>query len=96
MPFNVIVKEEAHLDMLHAYQYYEQQREGLGDLFLSMLQERLTAISEHPEYYSYIDNKKMLRDITINIFPFVIVFEQSDNDVIVYAICSTHTQPLNY
>lgn len=96
MSYNIIIKGEARQDMLNAYQYYEQEREGLGDLFLSMIDERLTAISEHPEYYSFIDDRKLLRDVTVCIFPFVIVFEQLNNDIVVYAICSTHRKPKNY
>ncbi|HYD22332.1 MAG TPA: type II toxin-antitoxin system RelE/ParE family toxin [Flavipsychrobacter sp.] len=96
MSCNLIIKEEARQDMLQAYLYYEQERNGLGDLFLTMLEDRFTAISQHPEFYSFIDERKILRDVTLYIFPFVIVFEKLNSDVIVYAICSTHRGPKSY
>lgn len=93
MVFNLVVTEEAHKDILQAYNYYNQQLAGLGDRFLDKLEERFAAISTHPEYYSFIDNKQILRDITIVDFPFVIVYEVTGSNVIVYAICSTYKKP---
>ncbi len=90
MPYKLIIKEEARQDIQHAYSYYEEQQKGLGERFLTMVQKRLMTLSEHPQYYSYIDKKQILRDITIENFPFVAVFEISGNEVTVYAICSTY------
>jgi len=93
MPYTLILKEGAHLDMLDAYHYYEQQQPGLGERFLSELQKRFTAISEHPEYYSYIDSKQLLRDVDIDKFPFVIIYAITGQEVRVYAIHFTHRKP---
>lgn len=93
MSYRLIIKREALADMQEAYQYYEAQQNGLGEQFLSRLQERFDALSEHPEYYSYIDQKYILRDVTMAQFPFVIVYEIAGTEVIVYAICSTHKHP---
>jgi hypothetical protein len=74
MAYKLIIKEGARLDADSAYSYYEGQQTGLGERFLSSLQERFTAISHHPNYYSYIDKRKLLRDIAVPHFPYVIVF----------------------
>jgi len=93
MAYNLIFKEGARLDMLDAYHYYEQQQPGLGERFLSSLEERLAVISEHPEYYSFIDPKEVLRDVTINNFPYVIVYALINQEVRIYAIHLTHKRP---
>jgi len=31
MPYSLALKEEARLDILDAYQYYEEQQPGLGE-----------------------------------------------------------------
>ena len=87
MSYNLIIKEGARLDMSEAYQYYELQQPGLGDRFLSELEKRFISISEHPEYYSYIDNKQLLRDVIIGSFPYVVVYAIINDEVRVYAIC---------
>ena len=76
--------------MSEAYQYYELQQQGLGDRFLSELEKRFIVISEHPEYYSYIDSRQLLRDVIIANFPYVVVYAVIDGEVRVYAICLTH------
>lgn len=81
--------------MQDAWLYYEQQQAGLGERFLLELEQKLTVLSEHPEYYSYIDSRKILRDVTVNNFPYVIVFAIIDNEVRVYAVLLTHRRPLS-
>ena len=77
MSFTVIVKEEAHQDTIEAYNYYEKKVAGLGVRFLEALQQRYSEISENPTFYSYIDEDpmKILRDVKLKKFPFVVVYE---------------------
>lgn len=88
MPFNVIITSEAHYDALNAFVYYEEKQQGLGEKFLNNLDKRYIDLSLHPYNYSYIneDPLKILRDVRLKNFPYVIVFEIAETDVIVYAI----------
>jgi hypothetical protein len=65
MQYKLIIKEEAKQDMLAAWQYYEEQIPGLGERFLTNVLNRFSDIAEHPEFYSFIDDRKILRDITV-------------------------------
>lgn len=49
-------------------------------------------LAEHPTFYGYIDEDslKVLRDVKIDKFPYVVVYEIMDNDVIVYAVHNTY------
>jgi plasmid stabilization system protein ParE len=97
MSFTVIVKEEAHQDIIDAYNYYEGKSTGLGDKFLDSLQRRYSDLSANPSFYSFIneDTLKVLRDVKLEGFPFVIVYEIIELQVIVYAIHNTYKHPLN-
>lgn len=55
MTYNVIIKAEAHADALHAYLYYEEQQQGLGEKFLDTLTKRYEDIALHPVHYGFID-----------------------------------------
>lgn len=93
--FNLLVKEEAHIDIAEAYNYYEAKQTGLGERFLSSLLKRYTDLSKHPYNYSFIheDEALHLRDVLLNRFPYVIVFEIIENDVIIYAVHNTYKSP---
>lgn len=98
MAYKVIIRDEADRDAQEAYDYYEQQQPGLGEEFLMALVKRYDDLEKHPQNYGYIDTQpeKILRDTRIRRFPYVIIFEISDNtEVIVYAIHNTRKQPFN-
>lgn len=97
MPFNVVINAAANEDVLEAYRYYEKQQQGLGERFLSQLRKKYTALSLHPTHYGFIDEDplKVLRDVRLEKFPYVIVFEIVENDVIVYAVHHLRKHPGN-
>lgn len=90
--FKLVIKQEAYNDTLEAYQFYEQEQPGLGEVFLNTLQLCYNALSENPQYYSYIsaDTKLIFRDIKVGKFPYVVVYEIVANNVIVYAVHNTY------
>lgn len=97
MLFRIIVTREAHQDSLDAYLYYEKKQTGLGDRFLELLEQCYSSLSQHPEHYGYIneDPLKILRDLKLEKFPFVVVFEIREKDVVVYAVHNTYKHPGN-
>ncbi len=97
MSFTVIVKQEAHQDTIDAYNYYEEKLTGLGERFLDALQQRYKELSANPTFYGYIDEDplKILRDVKLEKFPFVVVFEIIENQVVVYAVHNTYKHPRN-
>ena len=48
--------------------------------------------AEHPSHYSYIEEQpeKIVRDAVVERFPYVVVFEITEEEVIVYAVHNTH------
>ncbi len=93
MSYPLIIKGEALADIQAGYDYYEQQQAGLGERFLSILQGHFEALSEHPQYYSFIDSRQLLRDVAVGVFPYVIVYAIIEEAVKVYAVHPTHKHP---
>ena len=96
MAYIVIVKQEAIEDAVEAYEYYETKQPGLGERFLEALTKRYSHLSLHPSHYSFIeeDSLNILRDVRLEKFPYVVVFELTSSEVIVYAIINMRRNPL--
>lgn len=92
MVYNLLIAEDAKREIDEGYLYYEQLQEGLGEKFLSAIINRFSDLSTHPEFYSFIDSKNLLRDVAVAPFPYVIVFEIMDNDVVIFSVHLTYRQ----
>ena len=90
MAYNLIVKEEALSDMLEAFLYYEDKSEGLGERFMAALQMRYDQITENPEHYSFTDETKVLRDVKLKGFPYVVIYDVAARNITVYVIHNSH------
>lgn len=97
MLFNVVVSEPANEDTIAAYNYYEDKKSGLGELFLGNLQSLYHQLAQQPAANSLIaeDPHQILRDVRIKKFPYVVVYEIQKKEVIIYAIHNTHKHPRN-
>lgn len=95
MTYNLVITADAEKDIIDACNYYEEQMDGLSDRFLMEINNAYGRILENPLYYSYISSKKKdkFRDIKINNFPFVIIFEIVRNAIIVNAVFNTNRRP---
>ncbi len=91
MQYNIVLQEEAIGDLQIAYDWYEEQKTGLGDTFLDEVERSLNKLKNHPFHYGIIKN--WIRKIKINKFPFLIIFEISEDSVFVTAIRHTSRRP---
>ncbi len=97
MAYTVFVKQEAVDDAIEVYEYYEKKVPGLGDRFLAALAKRYSDLSLHFTHYGFIaeDPLNILRDVRIEKFPYVVVFELTATEVFIYAIYNTRKNPLS-
>jgi len=91
MSYNLVIKEEAVADIQNIYDYYEECKLGLGDRFLNILEEYLESVQKHPLHYQI--KRKTFREATIRVFPYLIIYEIEDTNVIVYAVFNTSKNP---
>lgn len=83
----LLIKPRAIAMMQDAYQWYEEQKQGLGEEFLTELDSYFTKLQSHPEYFGKI--KKNFRQAALKRFPYVIVYEIIKTEVVVFAVFHT-------
>ncbi len=89
--YQLVLKARAIQMAKEAYDWYEEQQSGLGELFLIEVDKCYDKIEGSPELYAKIKNN--FRQIILKTFPYVVVFETVKNEVIVYAVFHTSRNP---
>lgn len=90
--YKIRVEERALLDIQQAFDYYEEQQEGLGIRFNQSVFHSFDVLSRNPFYQVRYDS---FRCLPVKKFPYMIHFEVDEVNaaVIVYAIINTHLDP---
>ena len=92
--YSLVFKPEVYDDIKIAYDWYEEQRIGLGEDFLLTLEASYSQISRMPKAYQPI-YKTVRRKLT-NRFPYGIFFVIEDNKIIVLAVMHTKRNPSDW
>jgi plasmid stabilization system protein ParE len=74
-----------------AYQWYEQQRAGLGEEFLTALVDQIGLIEENPELFGVLHRK--IRACALKRFPYVIYYRLMPDRIDVIAVQHGHRKP---
>lgn len=91
MVYKLILKPEAENDLGEAIEYYQSKRKGLGLKFLKCVQKFFDRITKNPLHYPLKSNQ--FREAYIQKFPYVIIYELIDNEIVVFAVFNTHQNP---
>ena len=86
MPYNIEIRPLAAIEIIEAYDWYENVHEGLGTDFLIELENFFESLQRNPNTYSYYE--KPVRQGGLNRFPYVVVYEffADINTIIVYSV----------
>lgn len=87
----LIIKPNAVKMLKEAYEWYEDKRIGLGDEFLDEIDACYDKLELIPEAYQKI--KKDIRQIVVKRFPYVLVYEIFEKEIIIYAVFHTSQNP---
>lgn len=90
MKYDLEIKEEASEEISDAFTWYEDQKEGLGMSFVTMLESYFDAITTKPLHYP-VQGK--YRVAIMRQFPYKVVFEIEESQVIVYAVFHMSRNP---
>jgi plasmid stabilization system protein ParE len=86
----VILSTIALAELEESFDWYEERLAGLGVRFVAVIDRALTIIANNPK--AYPKKKNNYREIVINKFPFVIVYEFSNDENKVYVLHIFHTR----
>lgn len=87
----LIIKPRATGMAKEAYDWYEQQSKGLGEIFLSELNTCYKKIETQPTFYKKA--KKNFRQIRLKRFPYLVVYEILKSEVVVFAVFHMSKNP---
>ena len=72
---------KAQLEILEAWEWYEDKEPGLGDRFKQEVYAKITQVVKYPLVYEV---KGKYRETQIDVFPYLIVFDfDRKNDIII-------------
>jgi plasmid stabilization system protein ParE len=84
MSLPVVFQSGVRDDIDEAYDWYEQQRKGLGEAFLAATQLAVDQITQTPEAYAPI--YKAVRHRQVKRFPFAVYYRVEANRIAVIAV----------
>lgn len=93
MVYKLGIKPGAEDDIEVAYNWYEDQKTGLGEEFLAELMGYYKKLENTPSAFGKL--KRNYRQVALKRFPYVIVFEIIKKEVIIYAVFHTSRNPKN-
>lgn len=91
MYFKIEVKEEAKADIADAMQWYASKAENLDRRFLAAVETTLSKIQRNPFAFKKIYKK--IRQTAVKSFPYVILYEPEQNNVVIYSVFNTWQHP---
>lgn len=91
MIYELMIQQEASLEILEAYIYYENTQTGLGEKFMQQVEAHFLKIQNNPKHFQI--KGKRYREAYIYQFPYLILFDIVDNKIIVLSVFNTHQNP---
>jgi toxin ParE1/3/4 len=93
MSFRLIIQDQAILEIKDVFEWYEEQKEGLGYEFIDEIEDCYNNLSKYPERYSYINHR--YRRIKTNRFPYILIYEIDDSNIIIIRVRHLKQKPIN-
>ena len=91
---DLVFKEEANIEFMEAFLYYEEQLEGLGERFLNEIDRTILSINLSPKGFQIFNKKNGTRQIPMDVFPFVIIYKVIEKQLIIFAVFKTPQDPI--
>ena len=86
------VSEAARNDMDSACKWYNEQQDGLGKEFLQEVFKTFQYIEQNPFLYA-IRFSGQFRFAKVNRFPFLVVYEVFEKEIVINSVFHTHLNP---
>ena len=91
MAYRLTVSDRAALEIVEAYEWYQEQHPGLGFEFLEALDEQFQAIIQSPQLYAQIH--RGVRRALLRRFPYGVFYASKGEIISVLAVVRTSRSP---
>ncbi len=92
MGYNLIILPLAQQEIGYAINWYELKQKGLGGEFITYLDNYLLTLRAGGAIFK-IRKYPYFRELPLKKFPFVIIYEIRDNDILIFSVFNTHQNP---
>ena len=92
LPMRMLAEAREELDASIAW--YEEQREGLGERFLTRIDEILLRIGASPEVHARIYGE--VRKAVVQRFPYIVLYRVEPTEVVVLSVFHTSRNPAEW
>jgi plasmid stabilization system protein ParE len=90
MSFSYRLNSLVQQDLENGYNWYEDKKEGLGEQFVSAVENKIQHIASHPEVYSSKQNR-YFREAKVDRFPYTIAYKIYKRKREIYIASVYHT-----
>ncbi len=90
----LVLRAKAETDLEHAYNWYEREREGLGDEFLAEVRKTLSSVLRMPESCPKVH--RQTRRALVHRFPYGLYYRIIDETVVLVACFHTRRHPAGW
>ncbi len=94
MDYELIIRPEAKADLLDAFHWYQEQRQGLGHNFKLCIEEVISKTKSNPHIHKTIF-QNVRRSVTKR-FPFGVFYTVENEKIIVLAVMHARRDPLKW
>ena len=92
MAYRLVILPIAQFQIDNALFWYESIQRGLGIEFLMYLESYFLIIKKGNVDFQ-IKKEPFFRELPLRKFPFVIIYEIKNNEIIIYSVFNTHQNP---
>jgi len=94
MPLPLVFRRKVGRDLAAAYGWYEEQRPGLGERFLTAVEASFETIEKFPDMFAQIHRD--VRRAIVSRFPYAVFYRVETSRVVVLAVQHTARNPTSW
>jgi hypothetical protein len=92
MVFKLTILKLAEIEIKESIEFYESRRAGLGKKYLIYLKGYFKILKTNPELFE-IKRSPYYRELPLKKFPFVIIYEIYQEEILIHSIFHTSKNP---
>ena len=79
----------ARYEILEAWEWYEDRKEGLGDRFINQINLKIKQVIQMPERFP--EKRRSFREAKIDVFPYLLIYKIANRKKVITIISVFHT-----